>query len=507
MFCLGVCPAFCQVPVYTGQYNLSRTSANLAETILTPSNVSQTSFGLLFSRSVDAQIWAQPLYVPTVTIKGKTQNVVYVATMNNSVYAFDADTPAASAPLWYVNLGPPLPFANAQLSPIIGILSTPAIDPTTGTIYVVAATYVNSVLNYMLHALDVTSGAEKFNGPVRIQAAVAGTAPDSVNGIVTFQPAHELQRPALLLVGGSLFIAFGASEEGQGAPTYHGWLLGYRAATLALTSVFNTSANGNGGGIWMSGVGPSADASAIYFAVGNGSVGTGNSGDTVIRAGATTGYFTPADFYVLNIYDWDLGAGGPVLIPGSNLMAIGGKTGDLYVLNRTNPGKFQAGDAGAVQSFQSSPVCSTAVYNGCFEIHHLTLWPRSSGTSYLYVWAWQDSLKAYAFSGGPLNTTPASLNNMPTGYPGGILALSANGNTNGILWAVTSPSGWDGSVSYPAGVLHAFNASNVATELWNSTMNPSDALGTLTKFAVPVVTNGKVYVATTANTLRVYGLH
>jgi hypothetical protein len=505
---LAACPAaFSQVPIYTGQYNVSRTSANLSETILTPSNVSSTTFGLLFSRSVDAQIWAQPLYVPSITINGKTQNVVYVATMNNSVYAFDADNPAASAPLWSVNLGPAFPFSLAQLFPMLGILSTPVIDPSTGTMYVVAATYTNSVLNYMLHALDVTSGAEKFHGPVKIQASISGTAPDAVKGVVTFNPVVELQRPALLLASGAVFIGFGSVQEGPGTPTYHGWLLGYNAATLALSFAFNTSPNGNGGGIWMSGIGPSADSNGIYFAIGNGDVGNGNSGDSVIRTGATDGYFTPSDFYVLNYYDWDLGAGAPVLIPGTNLLAIGGKTGALYLLNRTNPGQYQAGDAGAVQAFQESPVCSAEAYDACYEIHHLTLWPRAQGTSYLYLWAWQDSLKAYAFSKGLLNTTPASLNAMPMGYPGGILALSANGSTNGIVWAVTSPPSYTGAGAYPAGILHAFDATNVATELWNSTMNSSDALGSFTKFAVPVVTNGKVYVATTANALRVYGLH
>lgn len=497
--------AWCQVPVYTGQYNLSRTSANLSESVLNLSNVTSSGFGLLFSRSVDAQVYAQPLYVPAVTIAGKTQNVVYVATMNNSVYAFDADTAAASSPLWQVNLGPAAPINQPQLSPIYGILGTPVIDPSTGTLYAVAATLESNGVIFRLHALDITSGVEKFNGPAVIQASVPGSAPDAVNGTLSFRAAVVLQRPALLLAGGVIHIGFGAINENPGHPPYHGWMLGYQAGTLAQSYAFSTTPNGTGGGIWMSGVGPAVDTNGIYFAVGNGSAGAGNLGETVMRVGSTGGYFLPAGFSILNEFDWDLGAGGPMLIPGSNLLAIGGKTGDLYLLNRTNPGQFEAGDAGAVQSFQESAVCSAQTYNGCFEIHHLTMWPRSSGTSWLYVWAWNDPLKAFAFSGGLLTTTPASQNTSTVGYPGGILALSANGNQNGILWAVTSVQGYTGDGS-AAGVLHAFNAANVGQELWNSNMKAGDALGTISKFAVPVVTNGKVYVATGSNSLRVYGL-
>jgi len=508
IFLLWTCSSWAQVPIYTGQYNLSRTSANLAETILTPANVNTSSFGLLFSRAVDAQIFAQPLYVPAVTINGTTQNVVYVATMNNSVYAFDADNPAASTPLWSVNLGPPITIPSHFLSAQTGILSTPVIDPTSNTLYCVSANLQNSAAVYYLHALDITTGAEKFKGPVQIEASVAGSAPDAVNGIVSLNTVNQVQRAALMLVGGSVFVAFAAIQEGDDTPVYHGWLIGYNATTLTQNFAYNTSPNGNGGGIWMSGVGPSADANGVYFAVGNGPVGSGNAGDSVIKLGASDNFFIAANFATLNQYDWDLGAGGPLLIPGSNLLAIAGKTGDLYLLNRSNPGQYQAGDAGAFQSFQASPVCSSKVYNRCYEIHHMTIWPRGGGlTSYLYIWPWQDSLKAYAFTATGLNTTPASLNANPQGFPGGMLAVSANGTSNGILWAVTSATEYLGNGVIPTGILHAFDATNVANELWNSTMNGADGLGTLTKFSVPVVTNGRVYVATTANALRVYGLH
>jgi hypothetical protein len=503
---LWACPSWGQVPIYTGQYNVSRTSANLSETILTPANVNTSAFGLLFSRAVDAQIFAQPLYVPAVTINSTTQNVVYVATMNNSVYAFDADNPSVSTPLWQVNLGPPITIPSHYLSAQTGILSTPVIDPTSNTLYCVAATTVFSSAVYYLHALDITTGAEKFNGPVQVTGSVAGTAPDSVGGIVTLNTVNELQRSALLLVGGTVLISFAAIVEGTGTPTYHGWLIGYNAKTLVENFAYNTSPNSNGGGIWMSGIGPSVDQNGVYFAVGNGPIGNDSAGESVIRIGASDGYFIAANYATLNQYDWDLGAGGPMLIPGTNLLAIAGKTGELYLLTRTNLGKLQAGDDGAVQSFQASLPCSAEVYNRCYEIHHMTVWPRDDATSYLYIWPWQDSLKAFAFAAGVLNTTPASVNANPQGFPGGMLAISANGATNGILWAVTSATEYLGGGVIPTGILHAFDATNVATELWNSTMNSADGLGTLTKFSVPVVTNGKVYVATTSNALRVYGL-
>jgi len=504
---LWTCSCWGQVPIYTGQYNVGRTSANLSETILTPNNVNTSSFGLLFSRAVDAQIFAQPLYVPAVTINGTTQNVVYVATENNSVYAFDADNPAASAPLWSVNLGPPITLPTHYLSPQTGILSTPVIDPGSNTLYCVAANLVNTAAVYYLHALDITTGAEKFNGPVPIQASVAGNAPDAVDGIVTLNTVNQVQRSALLLIGASVFVAFASVQEGEETPVYHGWLLGYNATTLAQTFVFNTSPNGNGGGIWMSGVGPSISQNGLFFSVGNGPVGNGNSGDSVIRFGTSDGYFTAANFATINQYDLDLGAGGPLLIPGTNLLAVGGKMGKLYLLNQTNLGQYQDDDAGAYQSFQSSPVCNNKVANVCYEIHSITMWPRAGSTSYLYVWAWEDSLRAYAFTATGLNPTPASLNANPQGFPGGMLAVSANGNTNGILWAVTAATEYLGNGVIPTGVLHAFDGTNVANELWNSTMNSADGLGTYTKFAVPVVTNGKVYVPTTSNALRVYGLN
>ncbi|HVT91969.1 MAG TPA: PQQ-binding-like beta-propeller repeat protein [Bryobacteraceae bacterium] len=496
-----------QPAIYTGQYNAARTSANQAETVLNTSNVNGGQFGLLFSRQVDAQIYAQPLYVPGVAMAGGARNVVYAATMNNTVYAFDADNPGASAPLWSVNLGPPMPIAQAKLSPQVGILSTPVIDPATATLYAVAATLESGSYYYRLHALDIASGAEKFGGPVTIRASVRGTAPDAVAGIVTFNPAAILQRPALLLAGGVIHIAFGTSNYNPGHLPYHGWLMGYNASTLAQTYVLNTTPNGSNGGIWMSAAGPSADANAIYVAVGNGDTGGGNLGETVLRLGAKVDYFTPANFQVLNYLDWDMGSSGAVLLPGTNLLAAGGKIGVLFLLSRTNLGQYQPNNQGAAQKFQLTPGCSAPVYNGCAEIHHLTYWYRGSGDSRLFVWGWNDFLKAFVMTNGVLNTTPASTNSAVAGYPGGILALSSNGAAAGtaIVWAVTAAESYIGD-GLAQGVLRAYDAMDVSHELWNSAANPADALGLLAKFAPPVVANGRVYVATASNALQVYGL-
>jgi len=493
-----------QVSVLTGQYNLGRTNANQSETILTTANVTKAGFGLLYSLALDGQAYAQPLVVSGIAIQGQTRNVAYAATMHNTVYAFDVGGATASAPLWQKNLGPSAPFDYPELGPECGVLSTPVIDPTSSTLYVVALTLENGISIYRLHALDLATGAEKFNGPVVIQATVKGTGFDSLNGVVTFSAANELQRPALLLFANTVFIGFGTASPAEPVRKYHGWMLGYDAAKLTLKFAYNTTANGGGGGIWMSGVGPAADANGFYFVSGNGSLGSGSTSESVVRlGGATTDYFIPDDWQMLNQDDWDLGASGALLAPGTNWLVVGGKTGMIYVLQRTNLGHLTQGNTGAVQSFSATAGCPSGA---CNEVHHMTYWYRTSAPPLLYVWGWNDVLKAYAAGASGFNTIPAATNSSVTpNFPGGILALSSNGGTNGILWAVTSTQNAMQQVS--PGVLHAYDASNVATELWNSSMNPGDNLGTMAKFSVPTIANGKVFVGTFSNQLMVYGLH
>lgn len=497
-----------QVSVTTGQFNQERTSANLHETVLSPSNVNTSQFGLLFTRAVDDYVYAQPLYLPHVTIGGTGHNVVYAATINNSVYAFDADTPSLSAPLWQVNLGPAAAVPPHNNLPHCGILSTPVIDTTTGTMYVVALTEADSVMSFSLHALNVSSGSEKFGGPVTIQASVSGTGSGSSGGRIAFNSSLELQRPALLLLNGILYMGF-ARQKTEGVFPFHGWELGYNATTLKQTFVLNTTPNGNEGGIWMSGRGPVADSSGFIFITANGDVGNGDIGESFVRYGLNytqTGLYTAPNWASLNTNDFDLGAGGPLLIPGTHLVLGGGKTGLIYMLDVSSAGALQL-----VQRLQATPGCPSSDDSTCAQIHSPAFWSLAGSNppspSLLYLWASNDTVKAYSFSSERLSTAPVYQNAQIAGKPGGgALAVSADGvNTStGILWATISTQ--NASIAAVPGVLHAFNATNVGTELWNSAMNPADQFGNLAKFVVPVIANGKVYVATFSNQLAVYGL-
>src|SRR5271166_4209426 len=294
------------VSVTTQHYDINRTGANLNETILTTSNVSGGQFGKLFTRSVDGHIYAQPLYAPSVAIPNQgTHNVIYVATQHNSVYAFDADFPGQAAPLWQVNLGTSRPAGfptkygiESGIQVEIGITSTPVIDPTSMTLYVVAYTQdsSNGPYHYKLHALDCTTGAEKFGGPVEIQAKVSGAGDGSVNGIITFDPKMHMQRPSLLLANGNVYLGFGSFAD---TDPYHGWVMAYNATTLAQVAVYNTTPDGGEGAIWMSGQGFPADSSGnLYFMVGNGSTTAESGGSSYGNA------FLKLSGSNLSLLDW-----------------------------------------------------------------------------------------------------------------------------------------------------------------------------------------------------------
>ncbi|MBV8867562.1 MAG: hypothetical protein JO210_19340, partial [Acidobacteriaceae bacterium] len=512
-------------PVTTGQYNTNRTSANPNEAILNTSNANVSQFGKLFSWSVDGWVFAQPLYVPGVSINGVSEDVVYVATMHNSIYAFDADHPSTT-PLWSVNLGASVkaPTANGCPSsggtgPELGILSTPVIDQSTNTLYTVSAspsgissTAPNGVgYIHFLHAIDLTTHAEKFGGPVQIQASVPGSGYDSQGGRVSLSTASaDVQRVALLLANGTVYLAFG--DCGPDQDPWHGWLLGYNATNIASqTVVFNSTPNGGQGGIWQSGRGLVVDSAGdIYFNTGNttaynsndANVTTGNSttdaaqGNYGMRflqltsAGQFVASYPPANYSTLNNNDLDFSSSGPVLMPGTNLFVTGGKDGVIYLFNSNNL-------ATPVQSFQATGT-STCPYSGdgCDQIHDLAFW-----NNLLYVWGSNDNLRVYSFnpSTGKFGTTPSSQNTVyKTGYTPAALAVSADStqSSTGVLWAIT-----------PNSILHAFNAANVASELWNSNQNPGrDALPSFPKFVEPTVANGRVYVATHSNQIAAYGL-
>ncbi len=485
----------------TGQYDVSRTGANLKEATLRVSNVNAAQFGKLFTRLVDGQIYAQPLYVANLRIPGQgVHNVLFVATMNNSIYAFDADDPALSGPLWHVNLGPAIPITGV-INGSIGILSTPVIDLESQTLFAAAQTLVNQTQTLRLHALDLSTGLEKNNGPVTVAASVPGKGYDNRNGIVTlsFANTRQIQRPALLLANGLVYLGLGSYGD---IDYYHGWLLAYFAANLAFPpAVFNATPNGGEGAIWQSGGGPAADdAGNVYVISGNGSFDrTADFGESFIKLSGgglhLLDFFTPNDWASLNPSDLDFGNSGPMLIPGTNLAVGADKQGQVYAVDRNHMGGLETSIASA-QIFTAS----TGGING------QAFWNRSPNPL-LYVWGWNDVLKSYALANGRFESAPVSQGSYTANFPGGMMTVSADGSTvgTGIVWALTSPQ--DAlRVSVP-GTLRAFDAGNLSHELWDSDQNQArDQLGSLSKFTAPTVVNGKVYAATFSNQVAVYGL-
>jgi len=516
--CLG------QVSVTTHHNDVSRTGQNLSETVLNTSNVSVNTFGKLFSRAVDGQVYAQPLYVPNLSVGGKVRNVVFVATQNDSVYAFDADDPAASSPLWQSNfLTPntltPVPSIDVDpackdITPQIGITSTPVIDPSTNTIYVVAKTKdtTNTTYHFQIHALDLITGAEKFGGPTEIAAQVPGIGVDNVGGIVTFTPLQQFNRPGLLLLNGTVYAAFGSACE---TPPWHGWIFGYDALTLQQTSVLNLSPNGSDAGVWGGGQGLLADASGnIYVMTGNGTFdGITEFGDSFVKIGTSGGltvldYFTPKNQLALNAIDSDLGSGAPVALPNTNLIVGSGKDRVVRVIDTTNMGKF---DPLANHDVQEFPGVTNQQFMGA-PIY----WNSPNHGPVIYMWGPNDVLKAFQFSNGQFGNPPAPVSPVMQGtvleaigssnsVP---LSLSATGSQagTGIVWASGALTG-NANQQTRAGILRAFDATDLTKLLWDSTQNLArDNVGNYAKFSPPMIANGKVYLATFSNQLLVYGL-
>lgn len=497
--------AWGQISVLTQHNDNSRSGNNLKETILTTSNVNVNTFGRLFTLNVDGYIFAQPLYVPSLTIAGATHNVVYVATAGDSVFAFDADT---GTQLWNKNYGTPVPSSVINTQNIlvqVGIISTPVIDPSTMTMYLVTKTYENDVQIFRLHAIDITTGNEKFNGPVEISASVPGTGDASSGGQVPFQASQENQRCALTLVNGVVYLAFASHEDYN---PYHGWVLGYSTSTLQQLYVFNDSPNGSEGGIWQSGQGLVADSNNnLYLMVGNGTtdVQTGGSdyGEAFIKLNSSLvpqDYFIPNNFDALNSADKDVSSGGPVFIPGTNYIAGEGKQGLMYVVNTTNMGHYNASQDPVHQEFSTAG-----------GLWGAPIFFNNPANPTLFVWDSGSNLEAFSFSNGLFATSPAAEGSTTISgcCAGGALSVSSNNYAAGtnIIWAsvsLTSPIH-----SLAAGQLFAYNAANIATELWDSHQDQSrDDVGDWAKFVAPTVANGKVYMASDSGSgqLVVYGL-
>ena len=497
------------VSVLTYHNDNRRTGQNVNETILATANVNSSKFGKLFSLPVDGPIFAQPLYMPGVTVGTQTHNLVFVATEHNSVYAWDADT-ASSTPVWHASFINPaggvtaIPCAEAAgndcstITPEFGITSTPVIDSSTGTLYVVASTkeVSGSTTSYVyrLHALSVTTGQEKFGGPVVLQAK---------SGSVSFVPIQHLQRPGLLLVNGVVYIGFGS--HGDTSPWY-GWLLGYSASTLAQVLAFNASPNAGDSGIWQSGAGPASDASGnIYFNTGNGgfdaNTGGIDYGDSIVKlnsSGTVLDYFTPYNQATLDATDADVGSSGLVLLPDqtgtyAHVLVGASKQGVIYSVNRDGMGKYNAASNQNIQTLAGLSSYglfgSPAYWNGN-----------------VYFAAWNDYLRAFQVSNGTLALTSHS--SVTLAFPGATPSVSSNGTSNGIVWIIQENVPNDTVITNPpTAVLRAYDATNLATELYDSTQATGnrDAAGGAVKFAVPTVANGKVYVGN-SNQLTVYGL-
>jgi hypothetical protein len=506
-----------QVNVTTYHNDTLRTGQNIHETTLTTSLVQESTFGKLFTQPVDGQIYAEPLVLANLKIPGKgVHTVVYVATENDSVFAFDgnSNTGSNANPLWQVSFinpakgittVPSSDLGTDAIYPQIGITGTPVIDPTNGTLYVVAATKENGTYVQRLHALDVTSGAEKFGGPVVIQAKVKGTGAGSSKGYMAFDPFRSNQRPGLLLLNGSIFITW-ASHGLEDEFTYHGWVIGYNETTLKQDAAYCLTANGTQGGVWQSGGAPAADTLGnIYFMSGNGTFDANTGGQdfgmSYVKM-ATTGafkvvdYFTPYNEASESGQDLDLGSGGALLLPYQNgaahpYLGIGaGKDGVMYVVDRTDMGHFNA--SGNQQIVESIP--------NAFAGHGIYSAP-GYWQGNLYFWAPSDSLRIFQLVSGLVSTTPIAIGSTVFGSPGATPVISSNSTSNGIVWAIQA----DGySTGMPA-VLHALDA-HTAVELYNSSQaGTRDAAGPAIKFTPPTVANGKVYVPT-ASELDVYGL-
>ncbi|MGA2190964.1 MAG: chitobiase/beta-hexosaminidase C-terminal domain-containing protein, partial [Steroidobacteraceae bacterium] len=518
--------ASAQVSVTTYQNDIGRTGQNLSETILTTSNVNAATFGKLFSQTVAGAVSAQPLVLagPITTLGTPHPNgLVLVATRSDWVYAFDAgsNVGANAAPAWKASLldAPHGAAAGAQNYGGLGVTSTPVIDPVAGIMYVVSVSLENNVPVYRLHALDVTTGGEKVP-PMVILGSVPGTAGDAVGGELTFTPAFEKQNTALLLLNGVVYFGFGSRTEAN-QEYWHGWIFGYTITDNALTQtgVFCTSPDGNRGGVWMYGAGLAADQldpvnapyGRMFVATGNGDF-TGavpyttsmDFGDSVLNLDLTNGSptvtddFTPSVQAILATHDGDQGSGGALVLPAQttgaypNLLVQTGKTGTLYLLDRDNLGGYNASGDQVVQFLpdavgNSGPLASTGAWSAP------AYWNGN-----VYYWGVYDYLKSFTLANGSLSTTPTTSTELG-GYPGVTPTISANGATEGIVWAV--------NVAGSSTLLLAHDASNVATTLYSSATNATrDSIGgVLNPHAVPTVANGMVYVATT-NILDFYGL-
>ena len=504
-------PARAQIT--TSQYNNMRTGATLNEKVLTPRNVNVKQFGKVGAFKVDGAVYAQPLFVPGVEIPGKGKHdVLFVATEHDSVYAFDAYRPK-EVPLWQVSFLDrardlkTVPAGAAQcpfIQPEIGITSTPVIDIKSGTLYVLARTAIGHTFRenqyfQHLHALAITTGAEKYGGPKEITASVPGRGAGNVNGQVRFDALKENPRAALVLANNTLYLTWGSSCD---VDPYHGWVMAYDPGTLAQKAVLNVTPDGDEGGIWASDTGPAVDASGnLYVPTANGSFDADSGGrdysdsELKLRLDGTSlvirDYFTPYDQARLSNSDADLGSSGPLLLPDQpgahrHLLLQPSKGSVIYVIDRDQMGKFHKEGDAVVQRFPVSGggYGAMAYWNG-----------------HVFFAVSDDSLRDYAVKDGKLALSKSSI--MRFENPGATPSVSADGTQNGLVWTVSTKT-WNGQDR--PGVLYVFEANNIDEPIYSSEQNPTrDRLALATRFVFPVVVNGRVYIAA-RDEVDVYGL-
>jgi len=509
LICVVYSPQTARSQLTTAQYDNARTGANLKETILTPESVNSSRFGKVFTIKVDGDLYAQPLYLPQLSLPGKGKhNTIFLATEHDSVYAFDADGPGD--PFWHVNFtnGTTVTTVAARevrcpfIRPEVGITPTPAIDTLTGTLYLLARTKESGVYVQKLHALDVLTGAEKFGGPITIKASISRKILGVLSGDVSFDPLRENPRAALLLANGKIYLTWGSSCD---VGPYYGWVMAYDARTLAQAGFFNAAPDGEEAGIWQSDAGPAADEEGnVYPVTGNGKFdaqsGGRDYGDTALKLSlAPPGfrvrdYFTPFNQQQLNDNDLDLGSLGPLLLPDQpgahpHLLLTGDKAGNLYLIDRDRMGKYHSGtNSHAVQTLR--------VRGGCYGA--AAYWNRN-----VFLSCSDDSVRDYKVENGTLSLQPIAETSKEFGNPGATLTVSSNGTKNGIVWLVETKA-WNAQDQFA--VLHAYDATNLAHELYNSSQNLArDGPGLAVRFVIPTVMNGRVYIGAKGE-LDVYGL-
>ncbi len=516
------------VTVPTWRYDNTHAGQNTHETALTPGNVNVKTFGKLFSLSVDSTVYAQPLYVPALKMSdGLVHNVLFVATENDSVYAFDADSNGGSnaKPIWYASMCGTAHGAGAgavaipafkytgsyDVSPTIGVTGTPVINPATNTIYLVAQSMEGSVFHTRLHALNILNGEERPGSPVEVAATVDGNGLGSSNGKITFTTIPENQRTALDYYNG--YVYFGFSAHGD-IGDWHGWLFAYNATTLRQSAVLNLSPNDHGAGIWESGAGMPIDEDApggrMFLATGNGALShypPFEAGQdlsmSVLDFSLANGGLKPTDGFssfnevTLNEGDYDQGSGGVLMVPDQqgthpHILVQAGKEGRILVLNRDNLGGYDPNQSSNLNALQDIPGelaggmwATPAYWNGN-----------------VYFWAEFDVPKLFKLNSGVMDTAPSSKSNIETDFPSPTFSVSSNGAQDGVAWAVKADQfNTDG----PA-VLYAWDGNDLTTPIYASDTDAArDSAGTATKFSIPVVTDGKVYVVTYGE-IDVYGL-